>query len=92
MTTDGLTNSQPPLTRYDAVGADELAAIRECLGSLSFAFVDLLGAAPDSTAAAVKLDDLAAAAREVAVLCERHARRLRVVDIAATSAAPDQPL
>ncbi len=58
------------------VDPTELAAIRECLSRLGFAFTGLLGHDHDPTGTALRLAELAGIAREVGDLCDHRARRL----------------
>jgi hypothetical protein len=58
---------------------DDLDDVRECLSRLSFAFVGLLGNRPDPETVALRLVELSGIAREVGVLCEVRARRIRAV-------------
>ena len=59
---------------------EDLDEVRECLGRLSFAFVDLLGNRLEPGRTAVRLRELAGIAQEVGTLCDQRADRLSAVE------------
>lgn len=61
---------------FGRYSVEDLDDVRECLGRLSFAFVDLLGNHPEPA----RLRELANIAREIGDLCDQRADRVLVVE------------